>query len=250
MTFYRHEARGLTVGGEMFVYGIHSSNIAGALATAHSTWIAANTKMWGGTAPPADSIKQLYTPAYQVVQHVTTELNILTGKNQAQLISQAGLAGTGSGEAFPPQVAICVSLRTLLPTRAGRGRFFLPAPIVSTIATGRLTGTAQDQIVKAVGLMLSTMKAAGYGAVILHRGSMSSDAVTSYDVGNVFDTMRTRRDKLIEVRQTAAAALSAFLRDEGPEPDPADLAAETPITNARVAWVPNRGTSRQRGSEG
>lgn len=246
MTIYRHEARGLSVNGEIFVYGVHTNKVGGVLADAHAAWIANNGKMWGGTAAPADSIKQLYNPGYTVVQAVTTEMHPVTSKNVAQLVTQTGLAGTGAGESFPPQVAICVSLRTDLPTRAGRGRFFLPATIISTIINGRLTAVAQDQMTKAVGLMLTGMKASGYPVVVLHRSTMTSDNVTRYDIGNVFDTMRTRRDKLVEVRQVAVPALADFLRDAGPEPDPAVLAAETPIYTRPQPFYANKASTRPR----
>lgn len=238
MTFYRHEARGLSSTAEIFVYGIHTSKVGGVIGDAHAAWIAANTKMWGGTAPPGDSIKQIFNPGYSVVQHVTTEMHPVTGLNVAQLVTQAGLAGTGVGESMPPQIAICVSLRTALPTKSGRGRFFLPAPIVAVNIGQRMSGPTQDAITKAAGLMLSAMKAAGYPAHILHRKTMTSDAVTTYDVGNVWDTMRTRRDKLIEVRQVAIPAIASFLRDEAPEPSDASVAAETPIYTRGMVQLP------------
>jgi hypothetical protein len=203
MTIFRHEAIGALPDGEQFVFGVHSEKAAGSLSGAHSAWAAAVDDLWNGTATPADSIKQLYPSSIHIDEVVSTELDPITGKNLLQERSGVSLVGTGSGSALPQEVAVCVSLRTNLPTRAGRGRFFLPSPIVTTVSASRLAGTPQGQILAAAALMLGDMSAATFPVVILHRSTMTTDLVISVDVGDVFDSMRTRRDKLREVRVTA-----------------------------------------------
>jgi hypothetical protein len=200
MTIYRHTARGTLINGEIFTFGVHSQKTAGVLADADTAWQSSLADMWLGSDAPNDAIGHLYPAATTVVEAVTTELDPVTGKNVAQLRSAPGLVGTGSGAALPPQLAICVSLRTVKPTRAGRGRFFLPAPIVSVSNVGRLDATAQDQVDAAAALMLNDMQTFTYPVVILHRSTMTTDLVTSVDVGDVFDTITTRRDKLVESR--------------------------------------------------
>jgi len=204
MTFFRHEATGTLPDGETFTFGVHSEKAAGNIAAAHSAWASAVDDLWNGTATPADSIKQLYPSTITVDELVTTELDPITGKNLLQERSGVSLAGTGSGGALPQEVAVCVSLRTNLPTRAGRGRFFLPSPILTVCIGSRLGSTAQGQILAAAALMLGDMVTSTYPVVILHRSTMTSDLVVSVDVGDVFDSMRTRRDKLREVRVSQA----------------------------------------------
>jgi hypothetical protein len=200
MTIYRHVAKGSLINGEIFTFSVHSQKAAGDITDAHSAWATALGLLWNGAATPADSIKQLYPAATTVDELVTTELDAVTGKNVIQAISAPALVGTGSGAALPPQLAICVSLRTALPTRAGRGRFFLPAPIVTESTVGRINSTGQGQVALAAVGMLQSMQSDLYPVVILHKSTMTTDLVISTDVGDVFDTITRRRDKLVEVR--------------------------------------------------
>lgn len=203
MTIFRHEATGTLPDGETFTFGIHSEKPAGSLSGAHSAWAAAIDDLWNGTATPTDSIKQLYPSSIHIDEVVSTELDAISGRNLLQERTGVSLIGTGSGGALPQEVAVCVSLRTALPTRAGRGRFFLPSPILTTCVTSRLASTPQGEILAAAALMLGDMNSATFTVVILHRSTMTTDDVVSVDVGDVFDSMRTRRDKLREVRVSA-----------------------------------------------
>jgi hypothetical protein len=204
MTVFRNTAGGTLINGERFSFSVHTEKAAGDVVDAASAWSDAIAQLWNGSATPADSIKQLYPAATIIDELVTTELSPTNGHNVHQAISTPSLAGTGSGAALPPQTAICVSLRTGLPTRAGRGRFFLPAPIVAESSVGRINATAQGQIVAAVAGMMGVLTDALFPAVVYHAQFRTTDAVTSIDVGDVFDTIRRRRDKLIEVRMSSA----------------------------------------------
>ena len=204
MTIYRHVAQGSTIDGEIFTFSVHSEKAAGVLADAHTAYATAIGLLWNGVASPADSIKQLYPAATTVDELVTTELSVVNGKNFAQVSSSPALAGTGSGAALPPQTAICVSLTTASPTRFGRGRFFLPAPIVTESTVGRINSTAQGQVLAAAVGMLQSMAGDGYPVVIFHKGSLTTTVVTGVNVGDVFDTIRRRRDKLVEARMKSA----------------------------------------------
>lgn len=202
MTYFRHTAVGTLIDGEQFTFSLHTQKAAGDFIAAHTSFAAAVALLWDGVATPADSIKQLYPVATTVDELVTSELDPLSGHNVHQARSAPALAGTGSGAALPPQTAICVSLRTALPTRAGRGRFFLPAPIVTVSSAGRISATAQGQVLAAVAGMLTAMQGDAFIPVVLHRDDMTSDDITSVDVGDVFDTIRRRRDKLVEARMS------------------------------------------------
>lgn len=203
MTVFRNTAGGSLINGERFTFSVHTEKAAGDVVDAASAWSTAINLLWLGAATPADSIKQLYPAGTIVDELVTTELSPTTGKNVHQAISTPSLAGTGSGAALPPQTAICVSLRTDLPTRAGRGRFFLPAPIVTVSSSGRISATPLGQIVAAVQGMMQSLAGDLYPAVIYHRNTLTTDLILTIDVGDVFDTIRRRRDKLIEVRSSA-----------------------------------------------
>jgi hypothetical protein len=200
MTIFRHEARGSLPDGEFFTFGIHSSKVAGVIADAAAAWKNAVDSLWLGDNPPTDGINQFYGPSVSVDELVTTELDATTGKNLLQETQSYTGPGTGTGDNLPQEVAVCVSLRTPLPTRAGRGRFFLPSPLLTTCVASRLDADTADAIALAAINCLATMQVATYPAAIYHRSTHTATLITSIDVGDVFDSMRTRRDKLREVR--------------------------------------------------
>lgn len=188
--------------GESFTWTMHTTNAAGSLSGAAAAFHTAVDLMWNGVASPADSIKQLFNATTGIDETVTTELDPLTGKNLSQVRNAEALIGTSAGASLPPQVALTVSLRTAKVTRAGRGRFYLPAMSVSQVSSGRVLAAAQSSAVTAAQKMIQSLNGAGYTVVVYHRTTRTSDAVTSVDVGDVFDTQRRRRDKLIEVRSS------------------------------------------------
>lgn len=203
MTFYRNEAKGSLTNGEQWTFTLHTQKTAGVLADAHSAWVAAVNDLWDGITPPDDSITQLFCDSLTVDELVTTELDAVTGKNVAQTRSQPALAGTGTADCLPHEVAVAVSLRTALPTHAGRGRFYLPSPTLDECVEARLRSSAQLSILNASVLMLEDLITSTYVPVIYHRSSKTGTVLTSIDVGDVFDSQRRRRDKLVEVRQSS-----------------------------------------------
>lgn len=186
--------------GESFTFTLHTTNAAGNLAGAAAAFHTAIGLLWNGVASPADSIKQLFNGTTGIDETVTTELDPLTGKNLGQIRNAEALVGTDAGASLPPQCATVVSCRTAKVTRAGRGRFFLPPMTVNKVDTGRILAAAVTQSVTASQKMIQSLNGAGYTAIVYHRKTRTSDNITSVDVGNVFDTQRRRRDKLIEVR--------------------------------------------------
>lgn len=101
---------------------------------------------------------------------------------------------------MPFQCAPVVSLRTATLSRAGRGRFYAPSLAVDQIAQGRMVAGAQTALADSALAMLQAVEAAGLAVVIYHRGAGTTTPVVSLDVGDVIDTQRRRRNKLIEAR--------------------------------------------------
>jgi len=199
MAFYRAKAFGHLEGGEIFNFGVHFRATTGQAAAMATDFASAVTKMWNGTNTPAGNITALY-PAAIGVDGVTVDELDVNGKNFQQGRATLALVGTGTDEPLPPQNAVVVSLRTDLPTRAGRGRFFLPSPVVTTVVSQRLDSTAQDDILHGARAMLESMITDTWVPVIYHRGANQADDVVSLDVGDVFDNQRRRRNKLVETR--------------------------------------------------
>lgn len=203
MANYRGTVKGHLEGGEVFNFTVHFSAVTGQAASMAGDLADAVTLLWSGTNSPAGNITALYPSTIGVDGVVVDELSPATGVNVSQGVTALSLVGTGTGEALPPQNAIVVSLRTDTPTRAGRGRFYLPSPVVSTVLTQRLDSTAQGDILNGALAMLNHMKGLGWSPAIYHRRTLNNTLVVGIDVGDVFDNQRRRRNKLVETRVRA-----------------------------------------------
>lgn len=201
MPTYANVVTGHTL-GESFTWTLHTFNAGGNTAGAAAALHTAVDLMWNGAAPPADSIKQLVCADDGIDQTTAIELDPLTGKNLSKVETAETLVGTNASECLPPQCSCCVSLTTALPQKKGRGRFYLPAFGVDQIAGGRIIAAATASVKNAAQALIQSLNGAGYTVVIYHRSDRTHDNVTGGNVGNVFDTQRRRRNKLVEVRSS------------------------------------------------
>jgi hypothetical protein len=189
-----------TEAGETFTFTLHAFNAAGTVAGAAAAWHTALGLLWNGVAPPTDSIKQNIPTTSSITSSSATEIDALTGKNLGQVITAEALVGTDATGPVPPQCCVVVSLRTAVFNKSGRGRFYLPAISTDKLTAGRITGTVVTQIVTASQKMIQSLNGAGYTVCVYHRGPRTHDNVVTINVGDVMDTQRRRRDKLVEVR--------------------------------------------------
>lgn len=199
MAFYRGTVKGHLEGGEIFNFTMHFRAVVDQSATMATDLADAVTLMWSGTNSPAGNITALYPASIGVDVVVVDELDS-SGHNAAQGTASLSLVGTGTTEPLPPQCSPAVSLRSLDPTRSGRGRFYLPSPVVDTVIDQRLDSAAQTDILNGALAMLQHMDGAGWTPTIYHRGVNTGSDVTSIDVSDVFDNQRRRRNKLVPTR--------------------------------------------------
>jgi len=199
MAFYRGTIFGHLEGGEIFNFTLHMRAVTGQAAVMSTDLASAVTAMWSGTNSPAGNLTALYAPEIGVDGVRVDELDS-NGHNVSQGRDTLSLVGTGTGESLPPQNAVCVSLRTDLPTRGGRGRFYLPSPVVSTVLDQRLDSSAQTDIKNGALAMLNSLRSNTWTPVIYHRNANAADDIVSVDVGDVFDNQRRRRNQLVETR--------------------------------------------------
>jgi len=199
MAFYRGTVKGHLEGGEVFNFTMHFRAVTDQAAAMATDLADAVTLMWSGTNTPAGNITALYPAAIGVDVVVVDELDN-TGRNAAQGQATLSLVGTGTDEPLPPQCSPAVSLRSLDPTRAGRGRFYLPSPVVTTVVDQRLDSAAQTDILNGALAMLEHMKGLSWTPTIYHRGINTGSDITAIDVSDVFDNQRRRRNKLVPTR--------------------------------------------------
>lgn len=199
MAIYRVTAFGHLQGGEEWNCTWHCSGVTNQAATVNALGSDAWTLIWQGPPTPASSIQQLIANEVGVDGVRTEELDD-TGRNVNQIIASLALVGTDAAESLPPHVSAAVSLRSLSPTRFGRGRFFLPPFGVDTVLNQRMTAAARGQTAAAAVAGLNHMKAGAFPVVIFHRNNGGFEQVTAIDVGDVFDVQSRRRNQLVETR--------------------------------------------------
>jgi hypothetical protein len=119
--------------------------------------------------------------------------------------------GNGSSDILPPQIAIVASHRTAQTGRRGQGRQYRPAVDQNSVtAGGRLSSAAQAATVASHVAALESAKltiadaTVVRPAVITNTGTAAAPDLSRYAVinsvrvGDVLDTQRRRRNKLVE----------------------------------------------------
>lgn len=110
----------------------------------------------------------------------------------------AEIAGTDTGDANPPQVALVVTLRSELAGRSHRGRVYLP-PISfdRSGVDGEIDQAFCDDVAEGFGLLHTAVGAAVAGVVdmvpcIVSRKLGSTTQIVQWTCGNRIDTQRRR----------------------------------------------------------
>lgn len=205
MTIYRVTTFGHMQTGEEWNTTWHVQAVTGLASTIATTAGDAITAAWSGTTGPAGRLDTYYTADIGVDGVRVDELDNF-GKNVDQAVVTLSLVGTSTDELLPPNCAVAASLRTSKPTRHGRGRNFLPSPVVTTVVNQLLASAVQTAMknawLRALNHMLDNSAPVG----IFNRNAVEWDQVISVDIGNVFDVMNKRRNQQTETR--VASALS------------------------------------------
>lgn len=188
MPIFRHRVSGPGPAGDIWISTMHSSS-AGTLAAVHTAWTTLINNFCSGT------MNGMWNTHNSATQTITDQLDPVTGKNVAQASSAITQVGTGVGGTTPPRVCVVIGLRTALPTRAGRGRMYWPAPDTSHFTLqGTLVSADATTIATGIAAALTAFKATAT-PVVYHRGPKTSDAVTSVTVGILAGTQRRRTNK-------------------------------------------------------
>lgn len=116
-----------------------------------------------------------------------------------QGINVGPAGGAMAKQPAPLQQALCVSLQTSRAGATGKGRFFLPWPALSLDADDKRIPVAQvEGFIDDVGAWLSALQTnlGGQLQVVSSKGYMTE--VGLIKIGRVPDTMRSRREDLVE----------------------------------------------------
>lgn len=119
------------------------------------------------------------------------------------------VAGTATGNTYPPQIALAITLRTAKKRGlAASGRFFLPGPGRVLQADGRLSIADATAYATAATTLLNalTTNLPGWDPGVVSKvGAGAENPVTHVEVGRVYDTIRSRRTSLPEEYVIGAA---------------------------------------------
>lgn len=200
MPLYRHRFTGSCAAGDVFSFSWWSDSTLSTdqANSAAATWV---DTMWNGDGTNSgygDSV----TTDVSVTGVSTGEIDPSTGRQQTLAESSVTHAGVATGSAMPADVAIVVTLRSLLANRSGRGRFYLPQPAVSAAtAVGRIQSTLQASLIAVLQSAWSTAVADGLTPVIYSPTYSDTRVISRFGIGDLFDTQRSRENALTETRQ-------------------------------------------------
>ncbi len=205
MPLYQHRFIGHCAAGDQFVFSWWSDSSV-SIDTSQNNAVAWAEALYAG--PSAGTGWASMTTAGVGIDRITTgEITAATGQQQALRETTTNLVGTAAGDALPAEVALVVSLRTPLANRRGRGRFYLPQPAALTLATdGTLDPTTQGLLADALAAAWATANGAGENPVVYSRTARTTQAITSFDVGDVFDIQTRRQNSLTQQRVSRAMA--------------------------------------------
>lgn len=199
MTLYQHRFQGHTADGEGFMYTWWATSVR-SLVDAHNEALTWNATLWGG-ATAGNGLEDHVTAEVGMDTLTTVRVDAATGLQDARTDSALTEVGVAAGNALPADVALVVSLRTGLANRRGRGRFYLPQPAASQLTTnGRVLADFVTDLGASLAAAWGGYNTASDRPVVYSRAARNFTAITSFDIGNLYDTQRRRENKVTEAR--------------------------------------------------
>ncbi len=205
--------------GEIWRPAVHFDN-ASPGADASSFSVAAGVfldALWSSAAPPG--IASIMPESTTLNGGTIYTLDPTSGHATSKALVAGGGPGTSFDLPLPNQVALVITMRTATPGRRGRGRIYLPGgSVVGLLASGRISTFTRDQFVAAMSNALQLTATSGFRPVLFTPGQPNRP-ITTVDAGDVYDTQRRRRNKLVESRSPTEPATSAASRSVLLPPD-------------------------------
>jgi hypothetical protein len=192
MTLYKHTLSG-TFPGDEWSFSIHTLS-ALAVADSQTAWASAVTALWTG------HLDAYIATDVEATQSKTVSITQATGRQINRVEAAIALPGVAATATLPPQCSCVVSLNTVVATRAGRGRFYLPPFATGALTAGRLAAGTVTGVVTAVEAMFTSLVASGETPVLYGVTTFLALGITGGSVGDVVDTQRRRRNRLVEAR--------------------------------------------------
>lgn len=178
------------------------SNLQGLTDRVRDRW---SEVILGGTGLPAGLQTRLHTECtYTKVSGYAVD-SLGKATDQAESLFAAGVKGTATGT-MPPQCALVITLNTARPGRSGRGRLYAGALSSAQLAaSGRILPSARDAFADALAGFYTRLRndpnmIDAFRPVVVSPTRGESYKIDSIAVGDVIDTMRSRRNSLAEAK--------------------------------------------------
>jgi hypothetical protein len=198
MALYRLTARG-TLPGEEFNFGVHADGPAGDASGAATAFSTALTAFWQDIT---DGVETVFSADVVVVVAHAAELNDVTQRQIDAAEVSVSLPGTDAADMLPHNCAVAVSTLAAAANRGNHGRFYLPPPSQAQISNGRLTSTPRARLLAGSVILINDLQGSGFTPVIRHHNGLF-DPIARLRVGDVIDSQRRRRNKLVETYVSA-----------------------------------------------
>jgi len=189
MTVFRHRFGGNGPAGDVWQCVVHSASDL-VIDTVHTQFLGQFLLDLGGGMQP------LWHASTGITFAVTDELDAVTGHTIDQRSDDVAYPGTSADQMSPQGLAVVVSWITPVPGKHGRGRIFLPAPVVTAFtATGLLSTATQTAIASAAGSARSDFSL--YSTPVLYdKVHRTSTTITGVRVSDKPSYQRRRLNKV------------------------------------------------------
>ena len=203
MALYKHVFQGKCAGGDIFTYQWHADSVR-TLAAAHSAAVVWNDTLWNG-ATAGNGYQDHCSADVAMQEVVTTQINVADGISLAQARSGQAIAGVVASNSLPADVSMLVSLRTALPRRTGRGRFYLPQPAVDQLTTtGRWAADFINDVIASLNAGWAAYETVNDHLVIYSTTFRVVRDCVGYNIPDLAATQRRRENKLSPTRTSGA----------------------------------------------
>lgn len=201
MPLYQHRFRGHNAAGDIFMFSWWADSLR-TIADANTAAVAWINEFWD-PAGAGVGLGSLVVAASGIDMVSTGRIAVLTGLQDQIEETGVVLVGTAAAPSLPPDVALVNSLRTSVGNRRGRGRFYLPALASASLAAdGTVLAASVTTLLDALTAAWGPYTTPTDQPVVYSRTGRTTAVITSFDIGDLFDTQRRRDNKIVEVRDT------------------------------------------------
>src|SRR5882762_615264 len=199
MAVYRHKFSGVCAAGDEWSYQWYADSIRD-IGSAHAAAVIWQQNVWLG-ATAGNGYRDHTTVGVFTTSVITAQIDIATGKQLLRRETGLVIPGVDGGNALPADVALVVSLRTDLPQRTGRGRFYMPQPAASSLTIdGKVSADLVNDLDSSVQAACATYNTGVDRPVVYSTTFRVTRRITSFNIGDLFDTQRRRENKVKETR--------------------------------------------------